>query len=146
MSEITTLSELFGLVRARIITGLEHREAAARLPVLATRDAQGWPSVRTMVLRGFDAGDWTLDMHSDADAAKVLQLTDGPRAALQFWDAEAALQVRMRAHVIRLPHEEEKALWERVPEAARAQYGTVPPPGTPIASAEAWRPNPRPAR
>jgi general stress protein 26 len=146
MSDITTLAGLLDLVRARIMAGLTDKDAASRLPVLATRDAQGWPSARSMVLRGFDAGDWTLDVHSDADAAKVLQLTDGPRAMLQFWDAEASLQVRMRAHVIRLPHEQEKALWEQVPEAARSQYGTVPPPGTPIAAADAWHPNPRPAR
>ena len=146
MSDITTLAGLLDLVRERITAGLGDRDAAARLPVLATRDAQGWPSVRTMVLRGFDAADWTLDVHSDADAAKVLQITDGPRAAIQFWDAEASLQVRMRAHVIRLPHEQEKALWAEVPEQSRDQYGAVPPPGTPIAAAEAWRPNPRPAR
>lgn len=146
MSDITTLSGLLDLVRARIEAARGNCDAAARLPVLATRDAQGWPSARTMVLRGFDAADWTLDLHSDADAAKVLQLTDGPRAALHFWDAEASLQVRMRAHVVRLPHEEEKVLWEEVPDGARAQYGTVPPPGTPIAAADAWHPNPRPAR
>ncbi len=146
MSDITTLSGLLDLVRRRIAAGMTDKDAASRLPVLATRDAEGWPTARTMVLRGFDAENWTLDLHSDADAAKVLQLTDGPRAMLQFWDAEAALQVRMRAHVIRLPHEEEKALWQHVPEPARAQYGTVPPPGTPIAAANAWHPNPRPAR
>lgn len=146
MSDITTLAGLLGLARERITAGLGDRDAAARLPVLATRDAQGWPSARTMVLRSFDARDWTLDIHSDADAAKVLQLTDGPRAAIHVWDAEASLQIRMRAHVVRLPHDEEKGLWEEVPESARAQYGAVPPPGTPIAAAEAWHPNPRPAR
>ena len=146
MSDITTLAGLLGLARERITAGLGDRDAAARLPVLATRDAQGWPSARTMVLRSFDARDWTLDIHSDADAAKVLQLTDGPRAAIHVWDAEASLQIRMRAHVVRLPYDEEKGLWEEVPESARAQYGAVPPPGTPIAAAEAWHPNPRPAR
>jgi len=146
MSDITTLAGLLELVRTRIEAGLHDRDAAARLPVLATRDAEGWPSARSMVLRDFDPGEWTLDIHSDADAAKVLQLTDAPRAAIQFWDAEVALQVRMRAHVVRLPHEEEKALWEEVPDDARARYGAVPPPGTPIAAHDAWHPNPRPAR
>ena len=73
MSDITTLAGLLELVRTRIEAGLHDRDAAARLPVLATRDAEGWPSARSMVLRDFDPGEWTLDIHSDADAAKVLQ-------------------------------------------------------------------------
>ncbi len=146
MSDIKTLAGLRDLALARLTAGMAGNTAAARHPVVATRDAQGWPSVRTMVLRAFDAEEWTLDLHSDADSAKVLQLTDDPRAGVQIWDAEASLQIRMRARVVRLPFAEASELWERVPEESRLHYGAVPPPGTPIAAADAWHANPRPER
>ncbi len=142
----TTLSELRALTMARLQAGVVDQTAAARHPALATRDSDGWPAVRTLVLRRFDPQDWVLDLHSDADASKVLQLTDDPRAMLHVWDPQVQLQIRLRAHVTRLHGEEVAALWDKVPESSREAYGAVPPPGTSIPAADAWRSNPRPAR
>jgi pyridoxamine 5'-phosphate oxidase len=123
--------------------GVTDRGAPARHVVLATTGTQG-PEARLLVLRGADRAAGTLTLHSDAASAKVAELTVDPRAALLVWDPEGRVQIRLRTRVAVRPGG--AADWSRLPDASRALYGGRPLPGAPIATPDAHRPAPDPAR
>lgn len=134
-----TLEELHDLAWSRLEAGVSDASAPARNLVLATI-GPGGPEARTLVLRAADRGAGTLDLHADAASAKVGQLRADPRAAAHLWDAGASLQVRLRGEVEVISGEGADAAWDRVPEAARVNYGGEPAPGGPIADPGAHEP------
>lgn len=142
-----------------LLRGLRDREAPARHPTCATVGPDGWPEARTLVLRGADRPEATLDLHTDALSAKLAALAAAPRLALHVWDAGPRLQLRLRCGVevlgdaALLPDAvpardgpERAALWDGVPDASRGGYGSVPPPGTPLDGALAYSRQPDPRR
>ena len=126
-----SLDALRDLAWSRLEAGVSDRSAPARNLVLATIGPDG-PEARTLVLRAADRSAGTLDLHADVASAKVAELRADPRAALHLWDAGASLQVRLRGRVAVVNGAEADALWDRIPEAARANYGGAPEPGEPI--------------
>lgn len=141
----TDLDTLLAQVWARLLRGVGDRHAPARHPVLATVAPDGTPEARTVVLRAADPVAGTLDMHTDLRSAKVTALRLNPLAALHVWDGTAHLQTRITASVEVLAGEAVSSLWQRVPETSQAAYGTLPAPGTPIATALDYRKTPDPA-
>ena len=127
------LADLLDLAWSRLETG-SGREVA-----LATLGRDG-PEVRTLILRAAEREGGTVDVHTDAAAAKVAQLSADPRAALVLWDADASLQIQVRGSVEVVTGAGADAAWERVPEDARHHYGGEPEPGRPIAGPDAYRP------
>lgn len=77
-------------------TGCGDSAHPANRPALATSSQDG-PQVRTVVLRAASRAMGQLDIHSDARAAKVMQLLADPRAALHVWNPNDRLQVRISA-------------------------------------------------
>ena len=71
---------------------------------LATADAQGHPTVRTVLLKGFDADGFR--WFSDTGSEKGQALDENPRAELLFHWRELDRQVRIRGPVFRLPEGE----------------------------------------
>lgn len=74
---------------------------------LATVDAAGRPDVRTLMLHGADARGWHFASHSGS--AKGRQLAGCPEAALGFYWAAQARQVRVRGTVTAAPAAEGQA-------------------------------------
>ncbi|WP_442810058.1 pyridoxine/pyridoxamine 5'-phosphate oxidase [Streptomyces sp. NBC_01197] len=74
---------------------------------LATVDAAGRPDVRTLMLHGADARGWHFASHSGS--AKGRQLAARPEAALGFYWAAQARQVRLRGPVTAAPAAEGQA-------------------------------------
>ena len=101
----------------------------------ATQGPDG-PEVRTVVLRRVDRMAAEVEVHSDASTAKVRALARDPRAALVLWDAGLRLQVRARLRCRIVTGDEGR--WAALSDAARWNYGAVPPPGTPIDTPGAW--------
>ncbi|AKA02563.1 pyridoxamine 5'-phosphate oxidase [Streptomyces noursei ZPM] len=66
---------------------------------LATADADGNPSARTLILKDVDAAGWRFAAHDDS--AKGRELSDRPYAALTFYWQPLARQVRVRGPVVR---------------------------------------------
>ncbi len=124
-----------GLVRAAA-----DRRHPWRTPVLATVAADGSPNARTVVLRAVDPATRTLRLHTDGRSVKTAELARDPRVALVFWDPRARVQLRLRgsAALIREGPEHARA-WATTPPAARRDYATTLPPGTPIASKDIAR-------
>ncbi len=113
------------------------------LPVLATCGPQG-PEARALVLRGASRQHGTVLLYTDTLSDKITDLRHDTRAALHLWDPELQLQTRLRGRIAL--HPSSTGAWDMLPTAARLNYGTVPPPGTPIAQPEAYSRHPDPER
>jgi pyridoxamine 5'-phosphate oxidase len=120
-----------------LVRASRDRRSAWRLPVLATVGRDGAPRARVLVLRRVDPVAGLLLLHSDRRSAKIGQLAGDPRAALTFYDARRALQLRLEglARIEADPAVQAEA-WARVPEPARRNYRTVEPPGSPAGAGE----------
>lgn len=70
---------------------------------LATADADGRPSARTVLLKGFGADGFCF--YTNYDSRKAHELDANPRAALAFWWDRLERQVRIEGAVKRLPPE-----------------------------------------
>jgi pyridoxamine 5'-phosphate oxidase len=96
------------------------RAAGGRLPeavALATATPDGEPSVRMVLLKGFDADGFVF--YSGYDSRKGRELATNPRAALLFyWDA-LGRQVRIEGSVGRVSDEESDAYWATRPLRSR---------------------------
>ncbi len=125
-----SLESLHAQAWKRLLRGVNDRRAAGRHPTLATVDAQGTPQLRTIVLRSADPEASMLRVYSDCHAAKVAELRANPAAGVHIWDREAHLQIRAVAVASIVTGSSVAALWEKIPEHARCNYGTQPRPGT----------------
>jgi hypothetical protein len=113
------------------------REGAAepgsswRLMSLATMRADGGPAIRTVVLRGFDAGQRIVDIHTDRRSHKCAELRRQAGFALHGWDRARRVQLRLSGTAVVLESGRlADAAWAAMPPHARAQYGVLPGPGT----------------
>jgi pyridoxamine 5'-phosphate oxidase len=94
--------------------GVPEPEAAA----LATATADGRPSVRIVLLRGFDADG--VAFYTNYESRKGRELAENPRAALVFhWAQEPRRQVLLTGRVERLSGEESDEYWATRPAGSR---------------------------
>ncbi len=119
--------------------GAERGRSGFHLPALATVDAEGRPRLRSVVLRAADAGSGTLRFHCDRRSDKAAELAARPACALQAYDADAKVQVRIegtaRLHTADAVAE---AAWAEARAMSRVCYGTEPAPGTALAEGGAY--------
>ena len=132
MSDLSDLARFLDEAWQHLIRGVEDKSVAARHPVFATVSPDGRPEARTVVLRGADRAMARVEVHTDPMTSKVQSLRARPFAAIHIWEPETQVQIRLNTRVQVLTGAEIADRWERVPDAARASYGTAPAPGTPI--------------
>jgi pyridoxamine 5'-phosphate oxidase len=95
-------------------SGLELPEAMT----LATADADGRPSARTVLLKGAD--DAGFAFFTNYESRKGRELAENPRAALVFhWAQEPRRQVLLTGRVERLSGEESDEYWATRPAGSR---------------------------
>ncbi len=106
-----------------------------RTPSLATLDNSGLPSVRTVVLRGFENN--CLEFHTDTRSAKWQELQKLQETAWCFWDPESKEQLRIQGPCT-LHHQDAltQAIWTTLPSHTQASYGASSAPSTTIEAAE----------
>lgn len=85
--------------------------------VLATADAQGVPSARTVLLKGIDARGFSF--FTNYDSRKGHDLAENPRAALVFYWPDLERQVVISGTVTRLPVQESEAYFRSRPRGSR---------------------------
>lgn len=119
-----TLTALLDSVWQHLGRGVADRRHPARHPTLATIGPDG-PELRTLVLRAADRGAATLEMHSDLASPKAAQIAAEPRVALHIWLPRPRLQIRARA--LAEIDRGDRALFDRLPPEARANYGGPAP-------------------
>ena len=103
------------------------REAMA----LATADPSGSPSVRMVLLKGFDERGFVF--HTNYGSRKGREVEANPRAALLFYWRELGRQVRIEGTVERTSREDSEAYFRTRPVAARFS-ALVSPQSEPVES------------
>jgi pyridoxamine 5'-phosphate oxidase len=117
---------------------------AAQLPEpyalsLATADASGRPSVRTVLLRGAD--DRGLTFYTNFESHKGHDLTANPQAEMLFYWAELERQVRAFGSVSRVPDAEADAYFHVRPRDSQLAAHASDPQSAPIESRAALEAN-----
>lgn len=74
---------------------------------LATADAEGRPTVRFVLLKGFDSGGFVFYTNYNSEKARALE--ENPRAELAFHWHTTGIQVRVRGSVTRTSDQEADA-------------------------------------
>jgi pyridoxamine 5'-phosphate oxidase len=85
--------------------------------VLATADRDGWPSVRTVLLRGFDERGCTF--FTSYDSRKGDDLEDNPRGAIVCSWVPILRQVNLRGPVAKVPRAESEAYFAGRPRGSQ---------------------------
>jgi pyridoxamine 5'-phosphate oxidase len=84
---------------------------------LSTADASGFPDVRTVLMKGFDARGFAF--YSNAESAKGRQLEANPRAAAVFYWKSLKRQVRVRGAIEPVSDAEADAYFQSRDRGAR---------------------------
>lgn len=85
--------------------------------IVSTVDEDGWPSARTVLLKGLDERGFVF--HTNRRSAKGRHLNRSPRAALTFLWHPVERQVRVVGEVDLLPDEESDAYFASRPRASQ---------------------------
>ena len=84
---------------------------------LATATADGLPSARVVLLKGFDERGFVF--YTNYEGRKARELGENPHAALVFYWGELERQVRIEGRVARVPEEESDAYYASRPRGSR---------------------------
>ena len=101
---------------------------------LATASADGMPSARVVLLKGFDEAGFVF--YTNYNSYKSLQLEENPKACLVFYWKELERQVRITGLVSRLPDEENDAYFSSRPQGSR--IGAWASPQSQVVESRAW--------
>lgn len=78
-----------------LVRGAADRKSPMHTPSVATIGIDGFPQVRTVVLRHADASNRTLRFHTDKRSNKFRELSADPRIQLLTYDAGNKIQLRV---------------------------------------------------
>jgi pyridoxamine 5'-phosphate oxidase len=111
--------------------GTADRRAGFHTMTAATIGLDGRPRARTVILRGVDPLSRTLRFHCDRRTEKFTELSEDPRIALHGYDADTRIQLRIEGRAaLHTDDAIAEEAWGRSPSSSRANYGTMPAPGT----------------
>lgn len=91
---MASLQEAFRL----LADAVPNRRSPFHTPTIASLDDAGAPSLRTVVLRGFDADPRRLRFHTDRRSDKARGIARDPRVMMHFYDAALHIQLRVAGH------------------------------------------------
>jgi pyridoxamine 5'-phosphate oxidase len=95
--DFTAAAEPFRLFAAWLEEAARSEPADPNAMAVATVDRDGLPNVRMVLLKGFDEAGFVF--YTNLESQKGRELTDNPRAALNFHWKSLARQVRVRGPV-----------------------------------------------
>lgn len=98
-----------------LVTGAEPVDINAA--TLATADKSGYPSARTVLLKGVNTRGFVF--YTNYESRKGKELAENPRAALVFYWSGLERQVCVAGEVTRLPLEESEAYFRTRPKGSR---------------------------
>ena len=118
-----------------LVRGAEDRRSPIHTLAVATVDAEGLPSVRTVVLRAVDPAAWRLRFHTDLRSRKLDDLARQPALAVLAYHPQAKIQLRLGGRARVLAAQDASPIWAGVTPHGRECYRVALAPGTPVASA-----------
>lgn len=125
-----TLNDVLGAAFGALAEGAARPGSAWRHVSLGTVAADGKPRVRTLVLRAFDAGAPTLDLHTDRRSAKVAELAAVPLACVHAWNAATGEQLRLEGSIaMHAGDAVAQGAWAALRPASHDTYRVMPGPG-----------------
>jgi len=101
---------------------------------LATASADGMPSARTVLMKGFSEKGFAF--FTNYNSFKGLQLSENPKACLLFFWKELERQVRITGLVEKLSSEESNVYFQSRPRAS--QVGAVVSPQSQVIESRQW--------
>ncbi|MFM7416578.1 MAG: pyridoxamine 5'-phosphate oxidase family protein, partial [Alphaproteobacteria bacterium] len=106
---MASLQEAFRL----LADAVPNRRSPLHTPTIASLDDTGAPSLRTVVLRGFDADARRLRFHTDRRSDKARGIARDPRVMMHFYDAALHIQMRVAGRAtLHLDDAVADAAWE----------------------------------
>ncbi|MFN9094523.1 MAG: pyridoxamine 5'-phosphate oxidase family protein [Alphaproteobacteria bacterium] len=140
-----SLHEAFRL----LADAVPNRRSPFHTPTIASLDDAGAPSLRTVVLRGFDAEARRLRFHTDRRSDKARGIARDPRVMMHFYDAALHIQLRVAGHAaLHLDDAVADAAWAASRSSSRMCYAApdasgavVPAPPAAPQDAEIGRPH-----
>lgn len=125
-------TETWERLTAELMAAVNSARHPLHLLTVATIGVDGFPSTRTVVLRGFDHQRRELRFHTDIRSPKAAQFARDDRVGLHWYDAAARLQIRIAARVA-VHHLDPvaRAAWQVSQPMSRACYAAAAP-GTPL--------------
>ncbi len=113
--------------------GVRDRRSACHTVTLGTIAADGAPSVRVVVLRGFDAEARSLRFHTDIRSRKIYEIAANPVIAVHAYDPVAKIQIRLTGRAqVHVDDAVQASAWQATRSFSRACYRTEPSPGAEI--------------
>ncbi len=111
--------------------GVHDRRSPFHTPAVANLRDDGFPTVRTLVLRAVDERQRHLRFHTDARSAKFREISTDARVAVHFYDAARKVQLRIDGRAS-LHRDDELAdtAWRAMRTFSRACYRVAIGPGT----------------
>lgn len=100
---------------------------------LATGDPDGYPGLRTVILRSIAPG-LNLSFFTDVRSAKVEQMRKNPCVSLLFYHPGKHWQLRIEGQARIREGEQSASLWDGIPLESRKNYTSRTHPGSKISS------------
>ena len=132
MKQFLNLGEFLDHAWSLLTRGVAAPKSVAKNPTFATISEEGFPAMRTVVLRRADRIANCLEIHTDIQTNKVLSLKKSNLAGLHFWIPKAKFQIRASVVVHILTGSKVEVQWNKIPMQSRVSYGSKPSPGSEI--------------
>ena len=132
MKQFQDLDEFLDHAWSLLTRGVADPKSVAKYPTFSTISEEGFPTMRTVVLRRADRIANCLEIHTDIQTNKVFSLKKNNFAGLHFWIPKAKFQIRVSVVVDILTGSKVEDQWAKIPIQSRVSYGSKPSPGIEI--------------
>lgn len=145
LDDLSNPTRTWAKLAAWLLSGATNANHPFHHVVVSSFGADGFPEVRTVVLRRFNDATRELTFHTDVRSPKVAELRADSRSGFLLYDPDKLLQVRART-TVRLHHADARARHEfdALPPHIRATYSCAVPPGQGMAADAPFDYPPRP--
>ena len=128
------LSEIFSQVKEQWVRSKYQKKHPFRYFVLSTFSSSYGVESRTVVLRDFNSESLHFTIYTDQRSKKMKAIQEEMRVCLLFYDPKKLWQVKVEAVLSK--ESRDPKLYAQLPPAARKDYTTLHPPGSPINNPE----------
>ena len=125
-----TLQETLEKAWSLIENGAQNRDSPFHCPAISTINNCGFPSSRTVVLRGLDQNKRIVRFHTDSRSSKFNELKNNPKVAFLFYDIANKVQIRLAGKVeIHRNDTTAENFWEKSQRNSKICYSATHAPG-----------------